>query len=318
MACDVLCAGIVVADFVCDPVAEIPAAGALVETSAIAMSIGGCASNVAVDLCRLGRTAHVAGRVGRDVPGRFVREALLAAGVQTACLLETPEAPTSATLVINVRGQDRRFIHAVGANSLVDGTEFDLANIGQFKVVYLGGFFLMPRLRGGQAARLFRAAREAGLPTVLDVVVAAAGSHWSELEQVLPHTSIFMPNHDEARLLTGLDDPLQQARRFIAAGADTVVITLGGHGALLATRDRALLAGAFLVPFVDGTGSGDAFAAGYISALIDGMPPEACLEAGSALGASCVRAPGATTGVFDREELNGFLREHKLLIRPAG
>ena len=64
---------------------------------------------------------------------------------------------------------------------------------------------------------------------------------------------------------------------------------------------------AFSVDFVDGTGSGDAFAAGYIHGLLEGQSAERCLEFGSALGASCVRSPGATTGVFTRPELEKFL-----------
>ncbi|HTI49529.1 MAG TPA: PfkB family carbohydrate kinase, partial [Planctomycetaceae bacterium] len=63
-----------------------------------------------------------------------------------------------------------------------------------------------------------------------------------------------------------------------------------------------------------GTGSGDAFAAGYIHGLLQRLPVERCLELGSALGASCVRSPGATTGVFNRNELDHFLSAHRLEI----
>src|SRR5438874_9401838 len=120
---DCLCAGIVVADFVCAPVSHMPEAGGLVMTDAITPAIGGCASNVAVDLARLGRRALVVGHVGADMPGRFVRDELAAAGVETTHLVETPDMQTSSTLVINVRNEDRRFIHAFGANGRFDGSE---------------------------------------------------------------------------------------------------------------------------------------------------------------------------------------------------
>src|SRR5262245_13920045 len=113
---DCLCCGIVVADFICAPVAHLPAAGTLVMTEAISVAIGGCASNVAVDLCRLGKSVSVVGCVGSDVPGRFVREALADAGVVTKYVRGSTALQTSATLVINVRGEDRRFIHTLGAN----------------------------------------------------------------------------------------------------------------------------------------------------------------------------------------------------------
>lgn len=311
---DCLCAGIVVADFVSAPVSHVPAAGGVVMTDEIVPTIGGCASNVAVDLARLKRKAVVVGRIGADMPGRFVRDELASRGVETTHLVETQDTQTSSTLVINVKGEDRRFIHTFGANALFDGSEITPALVGSARVLYLGGFGLMPRLRPERVAELFRVARAAHVPTILDVVVLDPQDCRKQLELVLPLTDVFLPNIDEGRLLTGLDDPLEQARRFRSWGAETVVITCGGAGALLASPSETLRAGTFPVTFIDGTGSGDAFAAGYIAGLLDGLPAEECLTIGSALGASSVRKPGATTGVFTPSELEVFLSHHRLTI----
>lgn len=315
---DCLCAGIVVADFVCAPAPVMPAPGGLVMTDNISLAIGGCASNVAVDLARLGHRVAIAGRIGADTPGRFVREALEAAGVDTSRLMETPQTQTSSTLVINVRGEDRRFIHAAGANTEFTGNELSPELIARAGVLYLGGFCLMPKLSGAGAAKLFQTARAAGVPTVLDVVIPDPRNWWSELEKVLPFTDVFLPNTDEARLLTGLDDPVRQAEQFAAAGAGVTVITCGGEGAVLLGADRRLRSRSFAVDFIDGTGSGDAFAAGYIHGLRQRLPVERCLELGSALGASCVRSPGATTGVFNADELDRFLEGHRLEFTSPG
>lgn len=315
--CDCLCAGIIVADYVCAPVDAVPAAGGLTMTDAITLAIGGCASNVATDLAKIGRRAAVIGRVGIDMPGRFVREELAAAGVETRWIVETPDRQTSGTLVINVRNEDRRFIHAFGANAAFDGSEIPSELIRQARVLYVGGFFLMPALTADRVAELFRQARDSRVPTVLDVVIPDPTGCWPQLKKVLPWTDVFLPNTDEARQLTGLVEPLAQARAFREAGAKTVVVTCGGEGAILATESAVLKAGWFPVEFVDGTGSGDAFAAGYISGLLDGCSAERCLEIGSALGASCVRRAGATTGVFTRTELDQFLARNRLPVEPA-
>jgi sugar/nucleoside kinase (ribokinase family) len=311
---DCLCAGIIVADFVCAPVSHVPHAGGLVMTDAISPAIGGCASNVAVDLARLGRRALVAGRVGADMPGRFVRDELAAAGVNTRHLVETPGSRTSSTLVINVCNEDRRFIHAFGANGNFDGSEITPALVRDAKIVYLGGFGLMPRLAADRVVQVFSLARDAGAPTVLDVVVPDPQRCREDLERVLPWTDVFLPNVDEGRLLTGESEALAQADQFREAGAKTVVITCGGEGALLSGPGGTFRARSFPVEFIDGTGSGDAFAAGFISGLIDGASPERCVELGSALGASCVRRAGATTGVFTQPELDEYLSQHRLVI----
>jgi sugar/nucleoside kinase (ribokinase family) len=311
---DCLCAGIVVVDFVGAPVNSLPPAGRLAMTESISLAIGGCASNVATDLAKIGRNSAVVGRIGNDTTGKFVRDALAYGRVDTKWLVETPEFQTSGTLVINVRGEDRRFIHAFGANAAFDGSEITPELIRQTRVLYLGGFFIMPSLAAERVAELFRIAREVHVPTVLDVVISDAADCWRQLQVVLPWTDVFLPNVDEARLMTGLEDPVVQARAFRELGAKTVVITCGGDGALLAEDSGMLKSGRFAVEFVDGTGSGDAFAAGYISGLLDGCPPLECLQLGSALGASCVRTVGATTGVFNRDELREFLRQHQLPV----
>ena len=68
------------------------------------------------------------------------------------------------------------------------------------------------------------------------------------------------------------------------------------------------------MPFVDASGGGDAFDAGYIYGLLRGMPPEDCLRIASALGASCVRAIGTTPGVFTLRECEAFLQAQVLRI----
>jgi sugar/nucleoside kinase (ribokinase family) len=66
--------------------------------------------------------------------------------------------------------------------------------------------------------------------------------------------------------------------------------------------------------FVDGTGGGDAFVAGYIAGLVDGLSEINCLKLASAVGASCVRAVGASAGVFTRAEADAFIARHELAV----
>src|ERR1700732_4249681 len=99
---DVLCAGIMVADHVCTPIAHLPAAGELVMADSMLLTIGGCAANAAVDLAKMGVRSAVVGRVGKDVFGRIVLEMLRQAGVDVALVRASATADTSQTLIVNV------------------------------------------------------------------------------------------------------------------------------------------------------------------------------------------------------------------------
>lgn len=317
MNLDCLCAGILVADHLCEPIERLPAAGELVLSRSLPLEIGGCASNVAIDLARLGVGVGVAGCVGNDAMGRFIRDTLVDRGVDTRGIRSQDELGTSGTLIINVEGEDRRFIHAIGANALFTADDIARQPYCQARVLYIGGYLLMPQLEPQGLRDVFREARRAGVITVLDVVLPEAAGAMERLAPVLSETDVFLPNEDEAAAITGLSDPLQQAQAFLDAGAATVVITAGSQGTWLVSQQERLRAGVYPVQFVGGTGAGDAFDAGYIAALLQGSDARECLRWGSALGASCVRSVGATQSVFTRDEAEDFMRRHSLEIEAV-
>jgi sugar/nucleoside kinase (ribokinase family) len=314
---DCLSVGILVADHLCDPIDHAPAAGELVISPRLPLAVGGCAANVGIDLARLGIRVGVVGCVGQDAFGRFLIDALSAAGIDVAGVRQLADAETSGTLIVNVRGEDRRFIHAPGANARLQAADISLDRVRRAKVLYVGGYLLMPALEGEPLARLFRAARAAGVKTVLDVVMPGPGDHWPKLQGVLAETDVFLPNTDEAAVLTGHEDPWKQAEQFAAAGAGTVVITCGGDGSVALSGQQRLQSGVFPTEYRGGTGAGDAFDAGFIAGLLAAQDLAGCLRWGSAVGASCVRSVSATESVFTRAEAERFLREHQLPIKQA-
>ncbi len=311
---EVLCAGIIVADHVSSPIDHLPAAGELVLAERLLLTIGGCAANVAVDLARQEVAVRVLARVGDDAFGRIVCDLLRETNVDVDAIQSTPGQPTSQTLIVNVVGQDRRFIHTIGANGFFQAADLPLELVRRCKVLYLGGFFVMDRMVQDELIPVFAAARAAGAKVVLDVVTPGPGEYLPRLERLLPHVDVFLPNNHEAELILGEKDPLRQAERFHALGVGTAIITLGDGGVILVSGQERLKASAHAVPFIDGSGGGDAFAAGYITGLLRDLDAAGCLRYASALGASCVRAIGTTTSVFTRAETEAFLAANALRI----
>jgi sugar/nucleoside kinase (ribokinase family) len=314
---EVLCAGIIVADHVCTPIPKLPSAGELVMADGMLLTIGGCAANAAVDLVKMNVKVAVAARVGGDAFGKVVADMLQGAGVDVTHLQVSRHAATSQTLIVNVQGEDRRFIHTFGANAEFTAADIPLALLESCKVLYLGGYLLMPGLREDDLAGVFQTARARGVKVVLDVAVPKPADYLPRLAKLLPHVDVFLPNNHEAELLTGIKDPLRQAQRLRELGAGTAVVTLGGEGSILVQDGLRLRAGVYATPFVDGSGGGDAFDAGYIYGLLHGMGPEDCLRVASALGASCVRAIGTTPGVFTEAECTAFLAQQRLAVEAV-
>lgn len=311
---DVGCAGILVADTFCGPLDALPQEGELLAVDALPVAVGGCAGNVAIGLVRQGVSADVIGCVGRDSSAQVVLDSLAKSGVGCQHIITSSRLPTSQTIVLLVKGQDRRFIHVFGANRELAVSHIDREWVKMLKVFYLGGLFVLPGIDMAALADLLRFCQAHGVQTVLDVVVPRQADDFSGLRQVLPHVDYFVPNDDEAARITGHADSREQARVLRQWGARTVVITEGEHGVVAAQADSMWQARAFKVETVDPTGGGDAFAAGLITGVLRGLSLPDALRYGCALGASATLAIGTTTGVFSAAQTETFLQTHTFEI----
>lgn len=307
---EVVCAGVLVADTFVPPLPRLPAAGELMATGDFWHDSGGCAANTATCLRKLEVRSGVVGKVGRDAGGDFVEQDLRAKGVDTAGLRRAEGLGTSETVILPVRGDDRRYVHTFGANADFRAEDIAREQVAAAKIFYVGGYLILPGFDPGAFRELLAFARGRGVQTVLDVVVTEGGGGWEALAAVLPEVDFFTPNDHEAQLLTGEREPRAQAECLLAAGCGTVLITRGEKGVLAACPGQVLELPAFALPVVDGSGAGDAFAAGLIAGLLRGWELGECLRLASAVGASACTKLGCTPGVFTWAEAEEFLRAH--------
>ncbi len=315
---DIVCLGMLIADIFASPIDSMPAAGELRPVGRYLMSAGGCASNTAACLRRLGHRVSIIGKVGADILGDFVVRDLARLEVDASAVRRSAELPTSNTYIINVRGEDRRYLHCVGANADFHLSDVDFKALNGRQAIYVGGYMMMPGFGPQALAALLKEAKARGLVTVVDVVIGG-GTHpgWDQIEGVLPWTDLFLPNNDEAGLLTGKDDPVDQAAALASLNPKcTVVITLGKRGALVRRESKIFSAPAYQVASIDESGAGDAFAAGFLTGMLEDWNLEQTLSFASAVGASCTRALGCTDGVFRFEEAKDFVAKNQLDVKP--
>ena len=312
---DIGCAGILVADTFCGPLDALPEEGQLLMVDALPARSGGCAANAAVALAKQGIAVDVAGCVGRDPAAEVVRSELEKHGVGISQVVATDSEPTSSTVILLVRGQDRRYIHTFGANKAFSAAHIDRAWLTGLKLFYVGGLFALPGLAVDELLHVLQDCRRNDVATVVDVVLPPDHDGYRGLEKLFPYIDIFTPNDDEARQLTGRTEPLEQIRAMQDAGARTVIVTQGEAGATAADGPDAWHVDAFKQVAVDPSGAGDAFTAGVIAGLYRGWDMNRMLACGAALGASATRAVGTTEGIFTAEETEAFLASNPVEAR---
>lgn len=311
---DVGCTGIVVEDIFCGPMSRLPAEGQLLAIGRMSSHVGGCAANVAIDLKKQGRSVDLVGCTGDDASAKFITHTLENHGINCKGLVSVRDHLTSKTVILLVEGQDRRYIHVFGANAAFNISHIDKNWVSGLNVFYLGGLCAMPGIDFDELLDLMCFCRQKGIVTVLDVVVPQNFSEVHRLQKLLPFVDYFLPNDDEAKLLTGVDNVLDQLRMFQSWGAAKVIVTQGKAGAIAASGGQFWRSGIFSINVVDPSGSGDAFTAGVIAGILDGADMPSILRYGSALGASATLAIGTTDGVFLREQAKKFMAANDLQI----
>jgi len=181
-------------------------------------------------------------------------------------------------------------------------------------MVFVTGSFLMDTFDGEGTMNFLKKCKEMGKTTFLDVCWDAKGQWGKLLDMSMPYIDYLMPSIDEAVCIAEKDDPEEIADVFTSKGAKNVIIKLGSKGSYL--RKEGESKGQIFKPFyvenpVDTTGAGDSFCSGFLAAYAAGKTEEECMVFANAVGAHCVMAVGATTGIKPFAEIMEFIENRK-------
>jgi 2-dehydro-3-deoxygluconokinase len=123
------------------------------------------------------------------------------------------------------------------------------------------------------------------------------------LAELVPHARLVIASDDELNLVSKGEEE-DAVAALLDAGVAQVVVKRGARGASLWTADGRLDQAALAVEAVDTVGAGDAFCAGFISGLLDGLDGRACLLRATTLGAFAVSTAGDWEGLPHRDGLD--------------
>lgn len=291
---DALVVGQICADLIVRPFDELPPLGTSTQADTIEVAVGGGAANTARVLAKLGRRAAVGGLVGAGRLGPVVRAEIAQAGVDVTYLGIRDGVPTSSTLVLVRSDGERSFIQRIGSNQVLSVADLTGLPWAAARLLHVGGCLKMKSLDLGE---LLATAKSHGLVTSLDTDWDMFGGWWQRVAGALPCTDLFLTNEAEGKMLTGEEKPSAMARALRRAGAQVVVIKSGEGGCHVEGPEGDFDAPAFLVPVVDTTGAGDAFAGGFLQGVLSGWSLEATARFANAVGAACVTAVGTVAGV---------------------
>lgn len=287
--------GNVTLDIICMTVDDVPRHDSIAFNEA-AVTPGGCASNVAIQLAQLGEPVLLIACAGTDQAASFLEEAWAQQGVNASLVGRVEGLGTGVSVGLVDSDLQPRFIHTPGANAALTPASLDPRLLVQQGVscLHVAGYFVLPGLLEPGFDRPLAGLREAGITTSLDVVFSPAMKQPGPLWALLPHLDVFTCNRWEAEIITGQAEPASAAGALADRGARAVVIKLGPQGSLLFQGGEELLIPGLPAPDpVDTTGAGDAFAAGMLAGLRRGLDLADACRLGNQAGAAATAYLGA-------------------------
>ncbi len=275
---------------------------------------GGVGGNIASALARLGVKVGLIGAIGMDAFGEKALAALRERGVETSRISVIKGYHTGLmSISVDNRGE-RAIVGSRGANAVRRLADEDLEYISRSRHLHVSGYQMLNRDRGEGALRLLQHAKKLGLTVSIDMEGAAFLSQVEEKLGGLP-THVFA-NRWEAEGFTGAKNEGEMVRRLRRRlGSEAAVVKLGEGGCIVDWRNGTKLIPAFKVKVVDSTGAGDAFNAGFIYGILNGLSPEESAIIGNAMGAYKCSGFGARHHPTLKELFDRFPQVSSLIRR---
>ena len=309
---DVVCIGVVLLDLPLGPVDEQIFHNESTMVDQIRLTTGGDAFNEAIILSRLGKKTALIGHIGKDMLGDMIVRCCQNEGIVHDGMLKDPEAETRINVVLIDREGQRSFIKtnsSVSRSFLPDEIDYDL--IKNAKAISLASIFCSKLRNMDTLMQILKTARENQVVTFADMVPMTGGETIKDIEVLFPYLDFFLPNQEEASMLTGCQDPDTMADFLLEKGVKNVIIKLGKDGCLIKNTKERYFVPAYQAKAIDTTGAGDNFVAGFISAILDGNKLLGSGDFANAVAAVSTEAAGATEAIENKSQILAYRTEKR-------
>ena len=268
---------------------RMPQKGETITGSDFFSAHGGKGANQAVAASKLGGRVFMCGCVGDDVFGQEALLSLQQAGVDTGFVNKIKGVATG-TAIILVENGDNRIVLDKGANAYLTKD-----NIDKMLETAVAGDIYLTQLENPVDVIGYglKKAKEKGLYVVLNPAPAN-----TDIEPYLEACDLITPNETEVELLGGREKLLEEVK--------TLIVTLGGDGFEIITKERKEKFSCIKIKPVDTTAAGDTLCGGLVAMLSEGKSLTEAAKFGSLAASIACTKKGAQPSIPDKKEVLDF------------
>lgn len=307
--------------------------GRLEDMGSFEKYLGGSPTNIAAGTARLGLRSGLITRVGDEHMGRFIRQQLIAEGVNTAGVKTDPERLT-ALVILGIRDEDSFpliFYRENCADMALSEDDIDPAFIASARCIVATGTHLSHPRTEAAVIKALRMGRDTGARTALDIDyrpnlwgLAGHGAGESrfvadadvtrKLQEALPMFDLIVGTEEEFHIAGGTTDTLSALRAVRDITPAVLVCKRGPMGAVAFPGaipddiEDGISGPGFPIEVFNVLGAGDGFMSGLLKGWLTGQTWQTALKFANACGALAVSRHGCTPAYPSAGELDFFLQ----------
>jgi len=253
---------------------------------------GGSAANTIVGIADFGGSATYACKVGDDDFGTQYQTEMHELGVTLA--VDGGRGQTGNCIVLITPDAQRTMLTYLGVSSTLSAVDINAEEIGKVQYVYVEGYLFTGETTRAAALKTIELAKQQDTKVALTVsdpfLIDLCRDEFRKL--IEGPVDLLFCNEQEARALTGFDDPVECAHE-IHKHAQNVALTLGKKGSIIMHEGGVIPVEGVEVDAVDTTGAGDMYAAGVLYGITNGLSWHQAGHLGSHAAAKIVAQFGA-------------------------
>tara|TARA_R110002167_G_scaffold220460_4_gene425069 strand:+ start:7769 stop:9685 length:1917 start_codon:yes stop_codon:yes gene_type:complete len=313
----------------------------LEDTSSFAKYLGGSSCNIAYGTSRLGLKSAMLTRVGDEHMGRFVREQLSRAGVNTSHVLTDKERLTGL-VILGIKDRETFpliFYRNDCADMALSSEDFSKEFIASSRSLLITGTHLSTKTTYQACKTAIDYAKEANSKVIIDIDYrpvlwgltglgegenrfVSSANVTSHLQTILPYCDLIVGTEEEIQIAGGHEDLITSLKAIRSLTNATIVLKLGHLGCTVLTdeipntiREFSVFSGV-QVDVLNVLGAGDAFISGFLRGWLKGESLQNCCAYANACGALVVSRHGCSPAIPTAEELDDYLSRADSVPRP--
>ncbi|MCL4104783.1 UNVERIFIED_CONTAM: hypothetical protein GTU68_034222 [Idotea baltica] len=232
---------------------------------------GGSAANTIVGIADFGGKAAYVGKVADDEVGQFFRGQMNEMGVAFEVAPAVGGQSGTCAIMISEDAQ-RTMLTNLGVSATLSEADINEDELKQAKYVYIEGYLLTGDSSKAAAYKAMELAKKHGVKVAFTAsdpfLVNMIRDEMIKL--IEGPVDLFFCNEEEAKSLTGLEDPIACAAE-IHRHAENVAMTLGANGSILMHENQTIAIEGVSVNAIDTTGAGDMYAGGLLYGITNGL-----------------------------------------------